>query len=161
MPGSTRFPTRDQLGIARSVSPAAEDARTIAEWLVRAENPCIYSNKVGHEPEATEALVRLAELLAIPYMEDRSADRMNFPVDSPFYGTGPEPKDADVLLIFEHLSPYSPGRESPVGRCQDRLDLDRSRAVALQDDRVPCRSVDSGPARRASRTRFTTLPRAC
>jgi acetolactate synthase-1/2/3 large subunit len=111
--GSTRFPTRDQLGVARPVSPAAEDARTIAEWLVHADNPCIYSSKVGHEPEATTALVQLADLLALPYMEDQSADRMNFPADSPLYGTGPEPKDADVMLIFEHLSPYAPGRESP------------------------------------------------
>src|SRR5262252_7753511 len=111
--GSTRFPTRDQLGVARPVSPASEDARAIAEWLVHADNPCIYSSKVGHEQEATEALVQLAELLALPYMEDQSADRMNFPADSPLYATGPEPKDADVLLIFEHLSPYAPGRESP------------------------------------------------
>ena len=63
--------------------------------------------------QAITALVQLADLLALPYMEDQSADRMNFPADSPFYGTGPEPKDADVLLIFEHLSPYAPGRESP------------------------------------------------
>jgi acetolactate synthase-1/2/3 large subunit len=113
LPGSTRFPARDQLGLARPVSPSADDARQIAEWLVKADNPCIYSSKVGHEPGATEALVRLAELLAIPYMENTSADRMNFPADSPLYGTGPAPRDADVLLIFEHLSPYSPGSESP------------------------------------------------
>src|SRR5215471_8355569 len=81
--GSTRFPTRDQLGVARPVSPASEDARAIAEWLVHADNPCIYSSKVGHEQEATEALVQLAELLALPYMEDQSADRMNFPAESP------------------------------------------------------------------------------
>ncbi|MFN0071484.1 MAG: thiamine pyrophosphate-dependent enzyme [Chloroflexota bacterium] len=113
LPGSARFPTRDELGVARAVWPSPEDARTMAQWLVKAENPCIYANKVGHEPEAIEELVRLAELLAIPYMEDTGADRMNFPAGSPFYGTGPAPKDADVLLIFEHLSPYSPGRESP------------------------------------------------
>ena len=113
MPGTARFPTRDELGLARPVWPSPEDARTMAEWLVKSENPCIYANKVAHEPEAVAALVRLAELLAIPYMEDTGADRMNFPMDSPYYGTGPAAKDADVLLIFEHLSPYSPGRESP------------------------------------------------
>src|SRR5579864_908385 len=113
LPGSARFPTRDELGVARPVWPSPEDARQIAEWLVNADNPCMYGNKVGHEPEAVEALVHLAELLAIPYMEDSGADRMNFPADSVYYGTGPAPKDADVLLIFEHLSPYSPGRESP------------------------------------------------
>jgi acetolactate synthase I/II/III large subunit len=113
LPGSARFPTRDELGIARTVWPDPDDARTLAEWLVKADNPCIYSSKVGHEPAAVEALVKLADLLALPFMEDQSADRMNFPADSAYYGTGPEPKDADVLLILEHLSPYSPCRESP------------------------------------------------
>ena len=113
LPGAARFPARDELGVARPVWPDPADARTIATWLIAADNPCIYASKVGHEPQAVDELVRLAELLAIPFMEDQSADRMNFPADSPYYGTGPQPKDADVLLIFEHLSPYSPGRESP------------------------------------------------
>jgi acetolactate synthase-1/2/3 large subunit len=113
MPGTARFPTRDELGVARPVWPDPADAKTVAEWLIASDNPCIYSSKVGHEPTAVEELVRLAHLLAIPFMEDQSADRMNFPADSPYYATGPEPKDADVLLIFEHLSPYAPGRESP------------------------------------------------
>ena len=87
-PGTARFPKRDELGLARVRMAEPEDARTMAEWLVKSENPCIYANKVGHEPEAVEALVRLSELLAIPYMEDTGADRMNFPMDSPFYGPG-------------------------------------------------------------------------
>src|SRR5919198_4871854 len=57
--GTARFPTRDQLGLARPVSPDPDDARQIAEWLIKAENPCMYSSKVGHEPEATQELVRL------------------------------------------------------------------------------------------------------
>ena len=112
-PGTTRFPTRDQLGLARPVWPDPSDAKKIAEWLIKADNPCIYATKVGHEPEAVGALVRLAELLAVPFMENTSSDRMNFPASSPFYGTGPEPKDSDALLIFEDLSPYTPGRGSP------------------------------------------------
>lgn len=113
LPGTTRFPTRDELGLARPVWPNPTDAKSLAEWLVKSDNPCMYSSKVGHEPEAIEELVRLAELLAVPYMEDATSDRMNFPADSPYYGTGPQPKDADVLLILEHLSPYRPGPESP------------------------------------------------
>lgn len=113
MPGTTRFPTRDQLGLARPVWPDPADAKRIAEWLVKSENPCIYSTKVGHQPEAIEELVRLAELLAVPFMENSNSDRMNFPASSPFYGTGPSPKDADVLLVFEDLVPYIPGEGSP------------------------------------------------
>lgn len=113
LPGTVRFPTRDQLGLARSAWPDPADARTIAEWLVKAENPCIYATKVGHDPEAPAELLRLAELLALPFMENTNSDRMNFPASSPFYGTGPQPKDADVLLIMEDLAPYTPGRGSP------------------------------------------------
>jgi acetolactate synthase-1/2/3 large subunit len=113
LPGTARFPTRDQLGLARPAWPAPEDARTIAEWLIKAENPCMYSSKVGHDFDAPAELLRLAELLAIPFMEGTNADRMNFPATSPFYGTGPQPKDADVLLIFEDLVPYNTGRGSP------------------------------------------------
>jgi acetolactate synthase-1/2/3 large subunit len=113
MAGTTRFPTRDQLGLARPAWPDPDDAKTIAEWLVKADNPCIYATKVGHQPEAVAELVRLSELLAIPFMENSNSDRMNFPAGSPFYGTGPEAKDADVLLIFEDLVPYIPGRGSP------------------------------------------------
>ena len=66
-----------------------------------------------HQPEAIEELVRLAELLAVPFMENSNSDRMNFPASSPFYGTGPAPKDTDVLLVFEDLVPYIPGEGSP------------------------------------------------
>src|SRR5881397_4131468 len=57
MPGCARFPTRDQLGLARPVWPDPDDAKRIAEWLVKAENPCIYSTKVAHQPEAVEEVV--------------------------------------------------------------------------------------------------------
>jgi len=113
LPGTARFPTRDDLGVARQVGPDPDDARTIARWLVDATNPCVYTSRVGRDPAAVQELVRLAELLAIPVMVDASADRMNFPADSPLYGTGPASHEADVLLLFEHLSPYSPGRGSP------------------------------------------------
>jgi acetolactate synthase-1/2/3 large subunit len=46
-------------------------------------------------------------------MENSNSDRMNFPASSPFYGTGPAAKDADVVLVFEDLVPYIPGRGSP------------------------------------------------
>ena len=67
--GSARFPTRDQLGLARPVWPDPSDARQIAMWLVQADNPVIYTTRAGRDPEAVTELVRLAELLAIPVME--------------------------------------------------------------------------------------------
>ena len=112
MPGSTSFPTRDQLGIAKPSWPDPKDAKTAAEWLIKANNPCIYVAKSGRRPESVEALVRLAELLALPVMETQT-DKMNFPTTHPLYGTGPSAKDADALLVIESPAAFVPGRGSP------------------------------------------------
>jgi acetolactate synthase-1/2/3 large subunit len=113
LPGKTRFPTRDELGIARPAWPDPADARRIAEWLITAENPCIYTAKSGRKPESLDELVRLAELLALPVMDSDRADRLNFPTTHALYGTGPEPKEADVLLIIENPVPFMPPLEAP------------------------------------------------
>ena len=52
------------------------------------------------------AIVRLAELLALPVVDMDRLDRLNFPTTHALYGTGPEVKDADVLLMLEALVPY-------------------------------------------------------
>lgn len=113
LPGETRFPTRDQLGLARPTWPDPDDARELATWLVKAENPVVYTTRLGHDPDAVEELVRLAELLALPVMESTNADRLNFPTTHPLYGTGPRAHDADVLLVLEDVTPYTPGAGSP------------------------------------------------
>jgi acetolactate synthase-1/2/3 large subunit len=112
LPGTTRFPTRDELGLAREAVPDPADARTIARWLIEAENPCVLPGRPGRNPEAVEALVRLAELLALPVMALRG-ERLNFPTTHPLYGTGPVAKDADALLVLETPIPWIPGVDSP------------------------------------------------
>jgi len=113
LPGKTRFPTRDELGLAAPAWPDPADARRIAEWLIRSENPSIYTSKSGRDPQSVEELIRLAELLALPVMDTDRVDRLNFPTTHPLYGTGPEPRDADVLLIIEDPVPFMPPFESP------------------------------------------------
>jgi len=114
LPGTTRFPTRDELGIARPAWPDPSDAKRVAEWLIKADNPCIITSSSGRNPESVPELVRLAELLALPVMEvGRSADQLNFPMTHPFYGTGPLPQEADVLLVMESVLPYVPPQGNP------------------------------------------------
>jgi acetolactate synthase-1/2/3 large subunit len=57
--------------------------------------------------------VRLAELLALPVVDTDRVDRLNFPTTHPLYGTGPDSKDADVLLVIENPMPFMPPIESP------------------------------------------------
>lgn len=111
--GTIRFPTRDQLGVARPAAPDTSDAKKIAKWLIKATNPCIYTAQSGRNPESIEALVRLAELLAVPVMDGRQMQSLNFPTTHPLYGTGPVPKDADVLVVIESPMPWIPLKESP------------------------------------------------
>ena len=113
MAGTTRFPTRDELGVARPVWPDPADARKVAEWLIKADNPCIFTAKSGRNPESVAELVQLAELLALPVMDVGRVDRMNFPATHPLYGTGPAARDADVILIIESPVPYIPPEQSP------------------------------------------------
>ena len=113
LPGTTRFPTVEQLGVARPVRPDEDDARAVARWLVKAENPVLFTDRVAHDPEATAELVRLCELLAIPVAESTNSDRMNFPTTHALYGTGPTSQEADVVLVFESTTPWIPGKGSP------------------------------------------------
>ena len=112
LPGVTRFPTRDEMGLARPAWPDPADARRAAEWLIKADNPLLCLAKSGRNPESVKHVVRLAELLALPVAEGHT-DRLNFPTTHPLFGTGPAPKDADALLVMESPIPYSPGMDSP------------------------------------------------
>ena len=118
LPGSIRFPTREDLGVARPAWPDPADARSAAEWLIKADNPVIVTGKSGRNPESVQELVRLAELLALPVMDVGRVDRLNFPTTHPLYGTGPEPKDADALLIIENPGPFMPPVGSPKARAK-------------------------------------------
>lgn len=110
--GKIRFPTRDVLGLASSSWPNPSDARQVAKWLIKADNPCMYLAKSGRNPESVRELVRLAELLALP-VNETGPDRLNFPTTHPLFGTGPTAENADVLLVFESPIPFIPGANGP------------------------------------------------
>ena len=83
LPGATRFPTRDQMGVAGQAWPDPADAKRVAEWLVKADNPAMYLGKSGRNPDSLPELVRLAELLALPAMSSGARRSPVFPVHSP------------------------------------------------------------------------------
>lgn len=113
MPGTARFPTRDQLGLAQGTYPDPEHAKTIARWLVKARNPLVITERIGKDPVAVTELVRLAELLALPVSEPAQAQVLNFPTTHALYQSGPNPKDADVCLVLESVGPWLPGTQTP------------------------------------------------
>jgi acetolactate synthase-1/2/3 large subunit len=51
--------------------------------LMEARHPVIFTEAAGKEPEAVDALVELAELLALPVVEASAPACNNFPTDHP------------------------------------------------------------------------------
>jgi acetolactate synthase I/II/III large subunit len=114
LPGAIRFPTLAQMGTTRPTSPDPQDARTVARWLVKSDNPVLFTARIGQDPRAVPEFIRLAELLAIPVTESSPiSTRMNFPATHPLYGVGPSAQDADVVLVVDDLTPYTPGVNGP------------------------------------------------
>lgn len=113
MSGTTRFPTRDELGVAQPAWPGPADARKVAEWLIKADNPVMVLGQSGRNTESVAELVRLSELLALPVVDSGRVNRLNFPTSHPLFGTGPQPRDADVIIAVEAVVPYQPNEGKP------------------------------------------------
>lgn len=92
------------------------DIAKLAELLVDSKLPVIVTEAAGREPEGYEALLELAELLAIPVVNAPWAEYANFPTDHPLYqGTGrPDFLDeADLVMIVRCRAPWYPPSNCP------------------------------------------------
>lgn len=101
---------------APRVQPPASDIEAVADLLISAERPAIVAEGSGRDPEAYEALVGLAEMLAIPVVDAPWSDYTNFPGDHElFQGVGqPDWLDeADVVLTLSARAPWSPPGRRP------------------------------------------------
>jgi acetolactate synthase-1/2/3 large subunit len=80
--------------------------------LATAESPLLITTRLGRDPEAVEALVRLSEALAIPVVEVNPS-YANFPSSHPHHlGFDPAPflERADIILVVESDVPWFPSR---------------------------------------------------
>jgi len=80
-----------------------------ADLLIAAETPLIATKYLGRNPEAVQHLVELAELLAIPVVQQSVF--VNFPADHPLaLGTHTltHAKNADVLFFIDIDVPWEP-----------------------------------------------------
>ena len=93
--------------LARYAPPTRAQAdpsalKTLSRWLIEAESPVILADYVGRNPDAVAALVRLAEILALPVIDQGS--RFNFPNTHPLDLTGAEEEllpRADLILALD------------------------------------------------------------
>jgi acetolactate synthase-1/2/3 large subunit len=108
-----RFPTADQLGIARPAAPDPAGINELAKRLVRSRNPVIVAGRSGRNPRTVPALVQLCELLGIPVADGLPRAYLSFPMTHPLYLGSASLKDADVVLVLEADVPWMPGPSAP------------------------------------------------
>lgn len=100
---------------SRPVASAA-DVERAARLLSDAKNPLIIAESSGRDPAGYQALVELAELLAVPVVEAQWADYANFPKDHPLHqGFGRHPffDEADVIFTLRSRAPWYPPSKKP------------------------------------------------
>ena len=108
-----RFPSAEQLGIARPPAPDPAGANEIAERLVRANAPRVVVSGSGRNPRAVPALVSLCELLGLPVVHSKTRSYLSFPTDHPLMLTDGDLSSADVVLVLEADVPWIPGPMAP------------------------------------------------
>ncbi len=101
-----KFPTMDQLGVARPAAPDAAGIAEIAARLVKAENPFVIVARSGRNPATVPALVRLCELLGLPVSQSGIRAYQCFPLNHPLYLSHASLKDADVVLCLDVDIPW-------------------------------------------------------
>ena len=108
-----KFPTMQQLGVARPAAPDAEGIREIARRLVKADNPFVVVARSGRNPATVPALVRLCELIALPVAQSGLRAYQCFPLNHPLYMSGASLKDADVVLALDVDIPWHADSNPP------------------------------------------------
>jgi len=106
---STQVFAPDALSPASKTQADQASLEKAAEWLIAAENPLIVTKYLGRNPEAVRYLVELAELLALPVVQQLSY--VNFPTDHPLYlgtQTIKYARNADVLFFIDTDVPWEP-----------------------------------------------------
>ncbi|HEY5964589.1 MAG TPA: thiamine pyrophosphate-binding protein [Xanthobacteraceae bacterium] len=96
--------------------PAAADIANVATLLAKARCPFILVENAGPDPETFEALIALAELLAIPVLDAPGACVSNFPKSHDLYlglDTTPYLEEMDFALLVENETPWYPPSNSP------------------------------------------------
>lgn len=102
---------------APKIRPVTADLEKVADMLIAARNPVITAASAGRTAEAYNALISLAELLAIPVVEGPAADAANFPKNHPLhqgFEVNTLLKEADLVLVVKNRTPWYPPNKGPI-----------------------------------------------
>ncbi len=101
---------------APKLRPTSADIEKIAALLANAKCPIISVENAGPDQKAFDALIELAELLAIPVVESPGAFFANFPKSHDLHlGANITPllTETDLALLVESRSPWYPPSNAP------------------------------------------------
>ncbi len=96
--------------------PTPEDIKEIATMIAQAKMPVISAENAGPSNEAFDALVALADRMAIPVVEGQGGFYANFPKSHDLYlGTliNPLLDETDLVLLVESRAPWYPPSNVP------------------------------------------------
>ncbi|HJU23277.1 MAG TPA: thiamine pyrophosphate-dependent enzyme, partial [Casimicrobiaceae bacterium] len=100
---------------APRLRPSIADTEQIVDILLAAKRPMVITGSL-RSPDEYDALIELAELLALPVFESPSSDIGSFPKEHPLHA-GFEPiqslKDADLVLVVRSRTPWYPLAAGP------------------------------------------------
>ena len=106
---STQLLSSEALAPASKMQPDQAVLEKAADWLIASESPLIVTKYLGRNPDAVPLLVELAELLALPVVQQLSY--VNFPTDHPLY-LGVQAvkyvRQADLLFFIDTDVPWEP-----------------------------------------------------
>jgi acetolactate synthase I/II/III large subunit len=106
---STQLLSPDSLAPASKMQADQASLEKAADWLIASESPLFVTKYLGRNPEAVGHLIELAELLAIPVVQQLSY--VNFPTDHPLnLGTQTTKyiRNADTLFFIDTDVPWEP-----------------------------------------------------
>ena len=106
---STQVLSPESLSPASKMQADQASLEMAAEWLIASDSPLIVTKYLGRNPEAVQYLVDLAELLAIPVVQQLSY--VNFPTDHPLNlgtQTSKYVRGSDVLFFIDTDVPWEP-----------------------------------------------------
>jgi acetolactate synthase-1/2/3 large subunit len=96
--------------------PSDADIAKVAAELAKARSPFILVESAGSDQETFDALVELADLLAIPVIDAPGACLSNFPKSHDLYlglDTNPYLAEMDFALLVENEAPWYPPSNAP------------------------------------------------
>ena len=104
------------VGLPPVSRPSDDDIAKVTAELLRARSPFILVESAGSDQKTFDALVELAELLAIPVIDAPGACLSNFPKSHDLYlglDTNPYLTEMDFALLVDNEAPWYPPSNAP------------------------------------------------